>query len=158
MRAALAIALLLALPGCSFGEQKAARTDTEVASRVEGCTQRFLDRVGGGRNTAETRSYIQRMYCGPFARKGWVYADGTLSINAHLDLLNGGACAEAASTPGGSTVTIPCDPRPAMLDPLECALLHYVRRNEVRAYIRKLERSQDVTCDDGTPLDRLGAE
>jgi hypothetical protein len=28
---------------------------------------------------------------------------------------------------------------------------------EVRAYIRKLERTQTVTCDDGTPLDKLGA-
>jgi hypothetical protein len=39
-----------------------------------------------------------------------------------------------------------------------CAVLHYVRRDEVRAYIRKLERSQSVSCDDGTPPDKLGAE
>jgi hypothetical protein len=157
VRVGLVIAVLLALAGCSFGEKKAARTDTEVASRVERCTQRFLDRIGGGQSAAQTRSYIERAYCGPFARKGWVYADGTLSIKAHLDLLNGSACEEETSTPGGSTITLPCDPAD-MLDPLECAVLHYVRRDEVRAYIRKLERSQSVSCDDGTPLDKLGAE
>jgi hypothetical protein len=157
VRVGLAIAVLLALTGCSSGEKKAAQTNARSTSRVERCTQRFLDRIGGN-GGAETRSYVERTYCEPFARKGWVYTDGTLSINAHLDLLNGAACEEMTSTPGGSTTTIPCDPRAAMLDPLECAVLHYVRRDEVRAYVLKLERSQSVTCDDGTPLDRLGAE
>jgi hypothetical protein len=155
VRVGLAIAVLLALAGCSFGERKAAQADSPVASRVERCTQHMLDRVGGG---AEVRSYVERTYCGPFARKGWVYADGTMSINAHLYLLNGNACSEMVGTPDGQMTTVPCDPRAAMLDPLECAVLHYVRRDEVRAYIRKLERSQSVSCDDGTPLDKLGTE
>lgn len=153
MRAGLAIAVLLALAGCSFGETKAPKDDARVASRVERCTERFLDRIGGG---AEIRRYTERTYCGPFARKGWVYADGSLSINAQAYVLNGNACSSETSTPGGRTTTIPCDPRP--LEPLECALLHYVRRAEVRAYIQKLKRSQSVRCDDGTPLDKLGAE
>ena len=157
MRIGLAIAVLLALTGCSSGEKKAAQTDARVGSRIERCTQRILDRVDG-KSGAETRSYVESAYCGPFARKGWIYADGTLSIDAHLDLLNSGACAALRSNPGGSTTTIPCDPRAAMLDPLDCALLHYVRKGEVKAYIRKLERSQSVSCDDGTPLDKLGAE
>ena len=155
MRVGLAIAVLLALPGCSFGEKKAAQTDAAVASRVERCTQRMLDRLGGA-NNSKIRSYVESAYCGPFARKGWIYADGTMSIKAHVYLLNGYACSSVTSTPGGQTTTIPCDPRP--LHPLECALLHYVRRDEVRAYIRKLKRSQSVSCDDGTPLDELGAE
>jgi hypothetical protein len=155
VRVGLAIAVLLALAGCSFGEKKAAQTDAKGNSRVERCTERILDRIGGG---VEVRRYTERAYCGPFARKGWVYADGTLSINAHIYLLNGNACEEMTGTSGGLMTTIPCDPRAALLDPLECALLHYVRRNEVRVYLRKLERSQSVACDDGTPLDKLGAE
>jgi hypothetical protein len=157
VRVGLAIAVLLAVTGCSSGEKKAARTDTEAAPRVEHCTQRFLDRVGGGQNAAQIRSYIERAYCGPFARKGWVYADGTLSIKAHLAVLNGSACEEETLAPDGSTITLPCDPRATMLDPLECAVLHYVRKDEVRAYIRNLKRSQSVSCDDGTPLDKLGS-
>jgi hypothetical protein len=153
VRAGLAIAVLLVLAGCSSGEKKAAPSNATVNSHVERCTERVLDRIGGG---AEIRRYTERTYCGPFARKGWVYADGTLSIKAHVYLLNGNACSSVTSTPGGQTTTLPCDPRP--LDPLECALLHYVRKDEVRAYIRKLKRSQSVSCDDGTPLDKLGAE
>jgi hypothetical protein len=154
VRVGLAIAVLLALAGCSSGENRAAQTDAKVSSRVERCTERILDRIGGG---AEVRSYVDRTYCGPFARKGWVYADGTLSIDAHLYLLNGNACSEMTGTPNGHLTTIPCDPRAALLDPLECALLHYVRKDEVRAYIRQLKRSQSVTCDDGPPLDKLGS-
>ena len=148
MRAALAIAVVLAIAGCSSGEKRAAQAD----SRVEHCTQRFLDRIGGD---AEIRSYVERTYCEPFARKGWVYPDGTLSIGAQLSTLNGSACESVTSTPGGPTTTIPCDARP--LYPLDCAVLQYVRRNEVRAYLHKLERSHSVSCDDGTPLDKLGA-
>ena len=157
MRVGLAIAVLLALAGCNFGEQKAAKPDAKVNSRAERCTERMLDRIGGT-SDAKTRSYVESAYCGPFARKGWVYQDGTLSINAHLHLLNGNACEEMIGTPDGKMTKIPCDPRTAMLNPLECAVLHYVRRDEVRAYIRRLERSQTVSCDDGTPLDKLGAE
>ncbi|HMJ00571.1 MAG TPA: hypothetical protein VK488_12105 [Gaiellaceae bacterium] len=148
MRAGLAIAVLLALAGCSSGDKKAVQTD----SRVERCTQRFLDRIGGD---AKIRSYVQRTYCEPFTRKGWVYADGTLSIGAQLYVLGGTACSAVRLNPGGSTTTIPCDRRP--LYPLDCAVLQYVRRNEVRTYLHKLERSHTVSCDDGTPLDKLGA-
>jgi hypothetical protein len=156
VRVGLAIVVLLAVAGCGSGEKKAAQTGERVDSRVARCTERFLDRIGD-KGAAETRNYVERIYCGPFARKGWVYADGTLSIKAHLNLMKGYACEEMTFTPGGSTTTIPCDPR-GMLDPLDCALLHYVRRAQVRAYIRKLERSQSVSCDDGTPVDELGAE
>jgi len=151
MRVWITIVVLLALTGCSSGG-----TNAKTASRTERCTQRFLDRTKGDRG-ALVRSYIERTYCGPFARKGWVYADGTLSIKAHLWLVNGYACSAGGSTPGGGTTTLPCDPRAAALDPLECGILHNVRRDEVRAYIRKLKRSQSVRCDDGTPLYKLGA-
>lgn len=131
--------------------------DEETAGRIERCTERFLSRSDGG-GSATVSSYIQRSYCEPFTRKGWVYYDGALKIDAHLYILSSGSCESATSTPGGQTTTLPCDPRAALLDPLECAVLHYVRRDEVRAYIRKLERSQRLRCDDGTPLDKLGVE
>ena len=40
---------------------------------------------------------------------------------------------------------------------LDCAVLHVVRREEVQQYVRELERDREVSCDDGTPLERLGA-
>ena len=98
------------------------------------------------------RSYTQHTYCDRFAKRGWVYEDGTLSIKAHLWLLNGYACSESSN--GGHAVTVPCKPS---FDPLECGLLHFVRKAEVRAYLDKLTKTHHVTCDDGTPLDKLGA-
>ena len=159
MRIGLAIAFLLVLAGCG-GEEKAAQPTVQASPRAERCTQRILDRVEGD-NGAEARAYIDRVYCVPFDRKGWVYPDGTLSIAAHLYVLNSGTCAES-SVSGGSTTTTTTTPtkcdRADLLNPLECAVLHYVRKDEVRAYLRKLERKQSVRCDDGTPLDELGAE
>jgi uncharacterized protein YjhX (UPF0386 family) len=155
VRIGLAIAVLLALTGCG-GEKKTAQPTVDASPRAERCTQRILDRVRGD-NGAEARAYIDRAYCVPFDRKGWVYADGTLSIDAHLFLLNSGVCSAGTSDPGGSATTTVCDPAD-LLDPLECAVLHYVRKDEVKRYIRKLKRKQPVRCDDGTPLDKLGAE
>ena len=155
MRIGLAIAVLLALAGCG-GEKKATQPTVEASPRAERCTQRILDRVSGD-NGAEARAYIDRAYCVPFDRKGWVYSDGTLSIDAHLYLLNSGVCSAGTSEPEGSTTTTTCDPAD-LLNPLECAVLHYVRKDEVRTYIRKLKRKQSVECDDGTPLNELGAE
>ena len=157
MRYGLAIVVLLVLAGC--GGEKAAQPTVEASPRAERCTQRILDRVSGD-NGEKARAYIDRVYCVPFDRKGWVYSDGTLSIAAHLYVLHSGTCAES-SVSGGSTTTTTtstkCDPAD-LLNPLECAVLHYVRKDEVRAYIRKLQRTQTVRCDDGTPLDQLGAE
>ena len=83
VRIGIAIAMLV-LAGCSSGGKMAAQTDAKTASRIERCTQRFLDRIDGDGGPAGggLRSYVERTYCGPFARKGWVYADGTLSIKA----------------------------------------------------------------------------
>jgi hypothetical protein len=39
----------------------------------------------------------------------------------------------------------------------ECGLLHFVRRAEAQAYIHELTKTHHVVCDDGTPLDELGA-
>ena len=158
MRIGLAIAVLLALAGCG-GEKTAALPKVEASPRAERCTQRILDRVSGD-NGPKARTYIAGVYCVPFDRKGWVYADGRLSIAAHLYVLRSGVCSTESVGPGGSTTktsTTECNPAD-LLDPLECAVLHYVRKDEVRAYIRKLKRKQTVSCDDGTPLNELGAE
>jgi hypothetical protein len=145
----LAIALLLA--ACSSGEGTKAAADATSSSRSKQCTQRILAGIKRDRSPM-VRSYIQRTYCDRFAKHGWVYEDGTLSIKAHLWAMHGGSCSEG--TAGGLTVTVPCEPS---FDPLECALLHFVRRAEAQAYIHELTKSHHVTCDDGTPLDKLGA-
>jgi hypothetical protein len=153
VRVGIAIAVMLALTGCGSGAKKSAQGNVTDGPRVERCTQRFLDRIKRSRGP-ELRSYVETAYCRPFARRGWVYADGTLSINAHVYVMNGYSCG-TTTLGGGTTTTTPCKPT---LDPLECAILHNVRRNEVTAYIRKLQRTQIVRCDDGTPLDKLGTE
>jgi hypothetical protein len=156
LRVVIATAVLLVLAGCSHRGQKASQPDVKTTARIDRCTQRFLDRAKGN-NRAQLRSYVETSYCGPFARKGFVYADGTLSIKAHLFLLKGLSCSTVVVSPGRRSKTIPCDPQTSELDPLECGILHNVRRDEVRAYIQKLERTRSVKCDDGTPLDKLGA-
>ena len=105
VRVGIAIAVLIVLTGCNSGAKKTARTDAQTTSRIELCTQRFVDRIKGDRGP-NIRSYVKRTYCGPFARNGWVYADGTLSIKAHLSVLNGGSCKAVSTTPGGRTTTM----------------------------------------------------
>ena len=74
-----------------------------------------------------------------------------MSIDAQKWLVHGARC--AAST-GGGTTTIPCEAvENATMD---CGMLHYVRRTEVRAYIAELERRGPVSCDDETLLGNLG--
>ena len=98
------------------------------------------------------RKYIRQTYCNRFAGTGWVYADGTLSIKAHIWLMHAGSCSESVGDE--PAISVPCKP---MYDPLDCALLHYVRRPQAQAYIHRIEKTHRVTCDDGTPLAELGA-
>ena len=94
--------------------------------------------------TDEARAYVRRTYCEPFESRGWVYDDGALSIDAQTWLAEGGSeqCASEAGP-------VPC-PESRTID---CAMLHHVRRSEVRDY---LARRPDVACDDGTPVEQLG--
>ncbi len=105
-----------------------------------------------GEHRAEAEAYVRRTYCGPFAGKGWVYADGTLSIEAQEWLVKGGTCVTAEA--GEPSHTVPCERLNARSKSIDCGMLHYVRRSEVRAYLRHVGASR---CDDGTPLDELGA-
>lgn len=112
------------------------------------------------------RRYVETTYCARFARRGWVYGDGSLSIDAHTWLEQGGreVCAEAEEASEGEPTkparTIPCDELgaegPGMI--ADCALLQHVRESEVREYLDQLRRRHgSVECEDGTPLDGLGA-
>jgi hypothetical protein len=154
MRPRIALAaILLVVAGCGSGED--ASVDA-AAARVERCVERFLERTDSAElPEADLRRYVESVYCVPFERKGWIYDDGTLSIAAHAES-ESEECVQAESD--GETETVPCEEPdgggPLVLD---CAILHLVRRDEVQEYVRQLEQSREVSCDDGTALDRLGA-
>jgi hypothetical protein len=151
VRVGVLLAIALLLTACSSGEGTQVTADATSSSRSKQCTQRILAGIKRDRSPM-VQSYVQRTYCDQFAKHGWVYEDGTLSIKAHLWAVHGGICREG--TAAGPMVTVPCKPS---FDPLECALLHFVRRAEAQAYIHQLTKSHRVTCDDGTPLDKIGA-
>ena len=152
MRTATGIALVLlglvVLTGCGSTEKGEAGDSPLVAQ----CVHRMLERAQGEPKRL-VREYLRRTYCEPFAKSGWVHADGTISIRAHEWLLGAGTCEKA-----DNTTTLPCDSRTEQEAPLlECGLLHFVRRSEVRPYLADLQRRRGkVSCDDGTPLDELG--
>jgi hypothetical protein len=151
-------AILVVIAGCDSQGDGGSRDSAAVGlpSRVDRCTQRFLQRVEGA-PTEEAERYARVTYCEPFERRGWVYDDGTLGIDAYLHVASAGTCASAK--PGEPARTVPCEDLerghgPQMLD---CALLHFVRRSEVTKYVEGLQQSREVACDDGTPLADLGA-
>ncbi len=165
LRIALAVILVVAA-GCGSGEDAGPNAgasgdaSAEAASRVDRCVERFLERAeSDGLAEADVRRYIESTYCSRFEREGWIYEDGTLSLAAHVAFAESGSSEECATAEaGGDAGTVPCEELegdgPLLLD---CAILHLVRRGEVREYVGELERSREVSCDDGTPLDRLGA-
>jgi hypothetical protein len=163
------VALTLAGCGATGGDgddarSAAAEEPAPGGSAVERCTERFLERAEAeglqGVTTEELRRYVEVAYCSPFERRGWVYADGTLSIDAHEWLEESGEweCA-VATEPGQPAKRVPCEEVEGGDEAtvIDCAGLHHVRRAEVREYVEKLRRRHDVRCDDGTPLEQLGA-
>jgi hypothetical protein len=165
VRTWLASALfVVALAGCGgtggARSEEAEQQSVPASERIERCTERFLERVDGqDANTEETRRYVEVTYCTPFAERGWVYEDGTLSIAAQTWLIEG--TSEECVSPGADepAQTVPCEE----LEPsggmqvIDCAILHQVRRSEVRKYVEQLQRKHEVECDDGTPVEELGA-
>lgn len=128
--------------------------------RIERCTERFLERVEDEDvSTEEARRYIEVTYCAPFVERGWVYEDGTLSIAAHTWLF-GSSSEECVSARAGEPAeTVPCEelqPTGALQE-IDCGVLHHVRRSEVQDYVEQLKREYEVECDDGTPVEELGA-
>jgi hypothetical protein len=165
VRTSLAIALFaVVLAGCggngASGSEGTATDQRLVASdeRVERCTNRFLDRVEGT-DSEKIRRYVEVTYCAPFAARGWVYDDGTLSIAAQSWLIDNGSRECESADDDQAAQTVPCDQLESTGGVLviDCAILHQVRRSEVRDYIAQLQRTHEVECDDGTPLERLGA-
>ena len=150
MRVFLALALLsAALSACgSSGEARGG----PASARVERCVDRLLESATTESTSQEgLRRYARDTYCARFERRGWVYDDGALKIDAQRWLEQGATCAAQAS--GEPAETVPCE----LVGPrLDCALLRHVRRSEVAAYLEQLQRAGPVECDDGTPLDELG--
>jgi hypothetical protein len=130
------------------------------ASLSDKCTDRILRKAAPVHfpvTKAQVRHYIAVTYCDRFAQKGWVYADGALSIDAQrwLDQGSRERCATAGPNGGTVTTTRPC-PVIAVPRTIDCAMLRFVRRSEVRTYLAQLQRRATVICDDGTPLTALG--
>jgi hypothetical protein len=102
------------------------------------------------------RRYARTTYCRRFEENGWVYEDGAVSIAVQTWLDQGATCARGGE--GEPTETVPCELERTNggIQTLDCALLHIVRRSEVREYIDRLELTGPVTCDDGTAADELG--
>lgn len=170
MRSRIAAAVVaLTVAGCggtsdgSGGKPRATAERTAAPrSLVEKCTERVLERIPQAERQA-ARHYVEATYCSRFAERGWVYDDGALSIEAHKWLEAGGKeeCIEpvAEGEPAKPARTVPCEKFDEQGKVIrDCALLHYVRRNEVEHYIAELRRRHgDVECEDGTPLSGLGA-
>jgi hypothetical protein len=165
VRAYFAVVLAAAfLAGCGAGSgggregaPPSGGTSAAAAAKIERCVDRLLSRATNGAASEEVmRRYAEDTYCARFARNGWVYADGALSIAAQKWVEQSGTC--ATSRAGGGTRTIPCEQAspPGVPRILDCALLHHVRRREVRGYIEKLQRRGEVECDDRTPIEELG--
>jgi hypothetical protein len=163
---ALAVAGCIGTAGDARDEARATSdAPASALSPVERCTERLL-RTAEADELSEAekegvRRYIERTYCAPFAERGWVYDDGTLSIEAHKWLEEGGEeeCV-SATEPGQPAKTVPCEQLDERGSKMigDCVLLLHVRRSEVRDYLEQLRRRHgDVECEDGTPLAELGA-
>ncbi len=158
---------LFIVAGCGSGEDAGQDAgvggdgSSDATSRVERCVERFLERAASdGLAEADVRRYIESTYCSRFEREGRIYDDGTLSISAHIAFVESESSEECVTAEVGEEAeTVPCEELEGGDGPLllDCAILHLVRRGEVREYVEELERSHEVSCDDGTPLERLGA-
>ena len=155
----VALALALIGQGCMGGGKENDGSATDRA-RVERCTERFLasPNTRGARND-ELRRYVERTYCAPFVERGWVYEDGTLSIAAHAWIVESSSKECVSAEADEPARTIPCEELELAgeVRQIDCALLRFVRRSEVQAYVERLQRESEIECDDGTPLTELGA-
>jgi hypothetical protein len=152
--ARLASALIFAaVAGCTVNGDESSAPATPT-SRVERCTDRLVARAdledASDPERQATRRYARLTYCAPFEREGWIYDDGALRIDAYLHVRRGGACVQ--EPPRAVRCGNVVDDGPI----LDCALLHHVRRSEVRSYLAHDPAEREKRCDDGTPLDELG--
>ena len=150
-------AVFLSACGSVDNQGEGAASTSTGGGRVERCVDRLMEHAPGvdAGTSDQARRYVRDTYCVRFDEDGWVYADGALSIEVQKWLDAGATC--AAGDAGGSVTTVPCTTTEAAgTQVLDCALLHIVRRSEVRDYIDRLKMSSPVECDDGTALDDLG--
>ena len=161
MRVCLAALILGAtVSACGSGRSDETPSSVPVAAiRIELCVNRLLRDMTtqSAADEKEARRYARKTYCARFEENGWVYEDGAVSIAAQTWLDHGATCARGSD--GEPTTIVPCDVERTTrgVETLDCALLHIVRRSEVRKYIGRLEMSgAAVKCDDGTALDKLG--
>jgi hypothetical protein len=167
---AAVLALVVAACGATAGEpdneaNAAREAGASAPAAVERCTERLLrnadvEELAQAEQEA-VRRYAETTYCSRFAERGWVYDDGTLSIEAHKWLEEGGEeeCWRATE-PGEPASTVPCEELDAGGPKLirDCALLRHVPKSEVRDYLDQLRsRYGSVECEDGTPLAQLGS-
>lgn len=163
----LFVTLILAgaLSACGSGSgerrdeaQSTARRSPAAMSRIERCVDRLLQAATTrDASKEEARRYARNTYCARFEKEGWIYEDGALSIAAQRWLDEGATC--AMSGEGEPTRTVSCEEERRAGDrtlTLDCALLHAVRRSEVRDYIERVRSTGGVECDDGSALDELG--
>jgi hypothetical protein len=122
--------------------------------RVEHCVNRMFDVSTVGFNPKPVvRRYLRDAYCRRFEQKGWINEDGTLKIAVQRSLQTSGTCGEGIA--GQPPKVVPCKPERDSSGALmiDCGLLRFVRRSEVRTYLRRL---QPVACEQGIPVRRLG--
>jgi hypothetical protein len=126
-------------------------------SRVERCVDRLVaGSYAPAAGKEQVRHYIRDAYCQPFEQRGWVFDDGALKLAAHLSVQNGGSCAEGVA--GQPAKVVPCKLERSGNGVLtiDRGLLRFVRRSEVRTYLRRLQASGPVACEEGIPLTKLG--
>jgi hypothetical protein len=144
--------------GCGSGGSDETPSSAPVAAtRIERCVDRLpRDTTTQAADEEQTRRYARKTYCARFEANGWVYEDGAVSIAAQTWLDHGAACARG--TEGEPARTVPCEVERTTGgdETLDCALLHIVRRSEVREYLVQRAMNGAVKCDDGTALDKLG--
>lgn len=134
-----------------------ARFASAATSRIDRCVDRLLQdtTTQGAAEKEAARRYARNTYCARFEQSGWIYEDGALRIAAQTWLQKGGKCATAREGQPARTVSCAAERGGGVLV-LDCALLHVVRRTEVRDYIVRLQTAGTVECDDGSALDELG--
>ena len=164
IRRSVALLLLVAaLSACGSGRGEppdgalsTERASAGAAARIEGCVDLLLPATTQDANEDATRRYVRDTFCTKFEESGWIYDDGVLRIGAQTWLEEGATCATGSE--GQPTQTMPCEELDAQgARRLDCALLHHIRRSEVKEYIERLQRKHPVIeCDDGTPVEDLG--
>jgi hypothetical protein len=147
-------AVVLSACGSVDNRDEGAASTSTSGGRVERCVDRLMEQNAPGVDAGtsdQARRYVRDTYCARFDENGWVYADGALSIEAQKWLDAGATC--AVGDAGDSVATVPCTTTEAAgTQILDCALLHIVRRSEVRDYIDRLKTSSPLSATTGLLL------